>query len=166
MLATVWSASLQRVSLFLGVVSAMGIALGFATQDHGVFGSTFSAFALVALPLALVLGLATFVRSVELQREAFVYITSLNRIRQAVAEKTPASRPYFVLSIYDDASGVYPARELASGSARRVISSCSRSSRLRESWRSSVQRSRGSLVDWRPHGSHLRSPGQLARLRS
>jgi len=108
MLATVWSASLQPVSLFLGVVSAMGVALGFVAQDDAGFGSSmFTSFALVALPLALFLGLGTFVRSVELQREAFVYITGMNRIRHAVAEATPASRRYFVLPIYDDAAGVF-----------------------------------------------------------
>jgi hypothetical protein len=106
MLATIWSASLFRVSLFLGVVSAIGVALGFATQAGG--GSdTFAVFGLVALPLALFLGLGTFVRTIELQREAYVYIAGMNRIRHAMAETVPASRPYLVLSIYDDAAGVY-----------------------------------------------------------
>jgi hypothetical protein len=107
MLASVWSASLFRVSLLLGVVSAIGVALGFAAQAGGGFGSTFMVFALVALPLALFLGLATFARSVELQREAYVYITGMNRIRHAMVDAVPASRPYLVLSIYDDALGVY-----------------------------------------------------------
>jgi len=107
MLSAVWSASLSRVSLFLGVVSAMGVALGFAAQAGGGFGGTFIGFALVALPLALLLGLGTFVRTVELQREAYVYITGMNRIRHAMAEAVPTSRPYFVLSIYDDARGVF-----------------------------------------------------------
>ena len=107
MLATVWAASLSRVSLFLGVVSAIGVALGFVAQDGGAFGDTFTVFALIALPLALLLGLATFVRSIELQREAFVYITGLNRIRHVTAESLPQTRQYFVLSIYDDASGVF-----------------------------------------------------------
>src|SRR5919197_6112313 len=107
MLASVWSASLFRVSLLLGVVSAIGVALGFAAQAGGGFGSTFTVFALIALPLAFFLGLATFIRTVELQREAFVYITGMNRIRHAIADAVPASRPYFVLSIYDDAVGVY-----------------------------------------------------------
>jgi hypothetical protein len=107
MLSTVWSASLFRVSLFLGVVSAIGVALGFAAQAGGGFGERFTVFALIALPLAFFLGLATFVRTVELQREAFVYITGMNRIRHAIADAVPASRPYFVLSIYDDAAGVY-----------------------------------------------------------
>ena len=107
MLASVWSASLFRVSLLLGVVSAIGVALGFAAQAGGGFGNTFAVFALIALPLALFLGLATFARTVELQREAMVYITGMNRIRHAIADAVPASRPYFVLSIYDDALGVY-----------------------------------------------------------
>lgn len=107
MLASVWYASLLRVSLLLGVVSAIGVALGFAAQAGGGFGSTFRAFALVTLPLALFLGLATFVRTVELQRESIVYITGMNRIRHTIADAVPASRPYLVLSIYDDALGVY-----------------------------------------------------------
>jgi hypothetical protein len=107
MLASVWSASLFRVSLLLGVVSAIGVALGFAAQAGGGFGSTFTVFALVALPLALFLGLATFARTIELQREAYVYITGMNRIRHAIADAVPATRPYFVLSIYDDAAGIY-----------------------------------------------------------
>jgi len=107
MLATVWSASLSRVSLFLGVVSAIGVALGFAAQAGGGIGGTFTVFALVVLPLALLLGLGTFVRTIELQREAYVYIAGMNRIRHAMVDAVPASRPYLVLSIYDDATGVY-----------------------------------------------------------
>jgi hypothetical protein len=106
-LSAVWSASLNRVSLFLGVVSAISVALGFASQAGGGFGDTFAVFALVALPLALFLGLGTFVRTIELQREAYVLIVGMNRIRHAIAESFPASRPYLVLSIYDDPAGVY-----------------------------------------------------------
>jgi hypothetical protein len=107
MLTTVWGASLTRVSLFLGVVSAMGVALGFAAQAGGGFGSTFSVFALVALPLALLLGLGTFIRTLELQREAIVYITGMNRIRHGIVDIVPAVQPYLVLSIYDDERGVF-----------------------------------------------------------
>jgi hypothetical protein len=31
----------------------------------------------------------------------------MNRIRHAIAHEVPAARPYMVLSIYDDAAGVY-----------------------------------------------------------
>ena len=107
MLTTVWGASLDEGSLFLGVVSAMGVALGFAAQAGGGFGGTFSVFALVALPLVLFLGLGTFVRTLEFQREAIVYITGMNRIRHGITAIVPATRPYLVLSIYDDERGVF-----------------------------------------------------------
>lgn len=107
MLSTVWYASLFRVSLLLGVVSAVGVALGFAAQAGGGVGGRFGTFALVALPLALFLGITTFVRTVELQREAWLYITGMNRIRHAIVDAMPATAPYLVLPIYDDASGMY-----------------------------------------------------------
>ena len=107
MLASVWTTSLLRISLLLGFVSAIGVALGFAAQASAGFGSTFTVFALIALPLALLLGLTIFGRAIEQQREAYVYITGMNRIRHAIVDALPASRPYFVLPIYDDANGVY-----------------------------------------------------------
>src|SRR5688572_24467947 len=45
-----WSASLTRTSLFLGVVSAAGVAFGFASQG-GVDSSTFLALAFLVLLL-------------------------------------------------------------------------------------------------------------------
>ena len=105
-LGSVWAASLTRTSLFLGVLSAVGVALGFVAQGGGI-GGNFTLFALVALPLALFLGVATFVRTVEIQREAIVYITGMNRIRFYMTLIAPASRPYLVLSTHDDEAGVY-----------------------------------------------------------
>lgn len=108
-LSSVWSASLTRTSLFLGVLSAVFVALGFAAQAEGGIGGggVFQAFALAALPLALLLGIATFVRTVELQREAIVYITGMNRIRGFLVARTPGAAPYLVLSTHDDMAGVY-----------------------------------------------------------
>ena len=106
-LGAIWGASLSRTSLFLGVLSAVGVALGFVAQAGGGVTGTFTLFALVALPLALFLGVATFIRTVELQREAIVYIVGLNRIRFFLSEAVPASRPYFVLSLHDDEPGTY-----------------------------------------------------------
>jgi hypothetical protein len=106
-LGAVWSASLVRASLFLAVLSALGVMLGLAAQAGGGFGATFTAFALVALPLALFLGVATFARTVEVQREAIVYVAGMNRIRHFFGEFAPASRGYFVLSTHDDEPGIY-----------------------------------------------------------
>lgn len=106
-LSSVWSASLLRTSLFLAVLSAVGVALGFAAQAGGGTGEGFIVVALVALPLALLLGLATFARTVEIQREAVVYIVGMNRIRYFMSEAVPASKPYLVLSTHDDELGIF-----------------------------------------------------------
>jgi hypothetical protein len=100
-LGAAWSASLTRTSLFLFSLSASGVALGFAAQG-GVSEGPFRTFALVVLPVVLFIGVATFVRVVQVQREATVYVTGLNRIRHFMAEAAPDARRFFVLPIYDD----------------------------------------------------------------
>lgn len=93
-------------SLFLFSLSASGVALGFAAQG-GIAQGPFRTFALVVLPVVLFIGVATFVRVVQVQRESIVYITGLNRIRQFMAESAPAARRFFVLPIYDDNVALY-----------------------------------------------------------
>lgn len=111
-----WSVSMSRTSVFLGVLSAAGVALGFVAQGAG-FGPTFFGFALVILPVTLFLGLATFVRQVQIAREVIVYIIGMNRIRHFLQEAVPASRPYFILSAHDDALSLY--RNIGAGMSRR-----------------------------------------------
>ena len=101
-LSAAWSASLVRTSIFLGVLSAAGVALGLVAQS-----GSFTQFALVILPLAFFLGLATFARVVEIQREATIYITGMNRIRFFFQMTAPASRPYFILPAHDDDIAIY-----------------------------------------------------------
>ncbi len=115
-LATAWSASLTRTSLFLFSLSASGVALGFAAQG-GVDRGPFRTLALAVLPLLLFLGVATFVRLVQVQREAMVHITGMNRIRHFFLESAPGSRPYLVLPPYDDEAALY--RSIGTGMSRR-----------------------------------------------
>jgi hypothetical protein len=115
-LSTAWSASLTRTSLFLFSLSASGVALGFAAQT-GVASATFRAFGLALLPVLLFLGVATFVRLVELQRESMVYITGMNRIRHHFVESAPASRRFFVLPVHDDGHALF--RSPGTGMRRR-----------------------------------------------
>jgi hypothetical protein len=112
----VWSASLVRTSLFLGVLSAAGVALGFAAQA-GVERADFVAVTLVVLLVVLFLGVTTFVRLVQLQREAAVYIAGQNRIRYFFAENAPSIKPYFILPTHDDAAAMY--RSVGTGMNRR-----------------------------------------------
>jgi hypothetical protein len=113
-LGAAWSASLTRTSLFLVVLSASGVALGFAAPGGG---ENLRMHALVVLPLLLFLGVTTFIRVVQLQRESVVYITGQNRIRRFFADSVPAARPYFVLPIHDDRAAVF--RSPGTGMSRR-----------------------------------------------
>jgi hypothetical protein len=115
-LGAVWSASLVRTSLFLGVLSAAGLALGFAAQA-GVERRDFIILVAVALLVVLFLGVATFVRLVQVQREAVVYIAGQNRIRRFFVENAPALQPYFILPTHDDAAALY--RSVGTGMHRR-----------------------------------------------
>jgi hypothetical protein len=114
-LTAAWSTSLVRTSIFLVALSAAGVALGFVAQD-GLDRGPFRTVALVVLPLVLFLGVATFMRLVQVQRESIVYITGMNRIRYFFQESAPGSRPYFVLPSYDDEIALY--RGLGTGMRR------------------------------------------------
>ena len=106
LLAATWSASLSRTSIFLITLSSAGIALGFAAQG-GIANGPFWGIALVVLPIVLFLGTTTFVRVVQLQREAVIYIAGLNRIRRYMQDMAPAAAPYFVLPRHDDFAATF-----------------------------------------------------------
>lgn len=118
-LAAAWSASLVRTTIFLGVLSAAGVALGLAAQGS-VGPGQFTAIALVVLPVVLFLGGATFVRLIQVQRESIVYITGMNRIRHFFAEVAPPASAYFVLPVHDDQHALY--RSPGTGMNRRAPS--------------------------------------------
>jgi hypothetical protein len=107
---------MARTTLLLGVLSATTVALGFVAQGMG-FGTEFYLFARVLLPVTLFLGLATFVRVVQIQREGVVCVVGMNRIRRFAQEAVPAAAPYFVFSTHDDQLSLY--RNLGTGVMRR-----------------------------------------------
>jgi hypothetical protein len=83
----------------------------------GLDQAPFRTLALVVLPLVLFLGIATFVRLVQVQRESVIYVTGMNRIRHFFQERAPGSRPYFVLPANDDETALY--RSFGTGMNRR-----------------------------------------------
>ena len=113
-LGAAWAASLSRTSIFLVVLSATGVALGFVAPGGG---ENLRVHALAVLPLVLFLGVATFVRLVQVQRESVVYITGQNRIRRFFADSVPAARPYFVLPLHDDPNALF--RSPGTGMSRK-----------------------------------------------
>jgi len=100
-----WNESFSRAGLFLSVVSATAVALALVGQASE-FGQQFVAFALVMLPVALFVGLATFTRLDEVNAEDAIWVAGMNRIRHAYVEITPGLRPYFITGTTDDPAGL------------------------------------------------------------
>jgi hypothetical protein len=100
-----WNESFSRAGLFLSVVSATAVALALVGQASA-FGQQFVAFALVMLPVALFVGLATFTRLDEVNAEDAIWVAGMNRIRHAYMEIGPGLRPYFITGSTDDPAGL------------------------------------------------------------
>jgi hypothetical protein len=100
-----WNESFSRSSIFLTTLSGTIIALALAAQATS-FGQGFVAFALVVLPVTFFIGLTTFVRLVAVNREDFLWVQGMNRIRHAYIELAPDLEPYLVAEWHDDEAGV------------------------------------------------------------
>ena len=66
------------------------------------FGPGFGLFALVLLPVVLFVGLATFVRLVQVNNEDVRWVAGMNRLRHAYLEMDPSVAPYFITGWHDD----------------------------------------------------------------
>jgi hypothetical protein len=97
--------SSARAALYISAVSSTLVALGFIGQISDV-GDTFNVFALTALPTLYVLGLFTFVRTIENGVEDLMMGRAINRIRNYYLEVAGEEARYFMLSANDDALGV------------------------------------------------------------
>jgi hypothetical protein len=97
--------SSSRAALYISAVSSTLVALGFIGQVTEV-GDAFDVFALTALPTLYILGLFTFVRTVENGVEDLMLGRAINRIRNYYLEVAGEEARYFMLSGHDDALGV------------------------------------------------------------
>ena len=103
--AQVTGESSARAALYISAVSSTLVALGFIGQISEV-GDTFNVFALTALPTLYILGIFTFVRTVENGVEDLMMGRAINRIRNYYLQIAGEEARYFMLSAYDDALGV------------------------------------------------------------
>ena len=60
------------------------------------FDDDFHMFALLVLPVALFIGVATYVRVIDARLEDFWLVSGMNRLRDAYLEIAPELEPYFV----------------------------------------------------------------------
>jgi hypothetical protein len=94
--------SFSRVSMFLTVLTGAVVALAlFAQVGH----ETFLMAALLILTVVLFVGLVTIGRVNRLNRENFILVAGMNRLRHAYLEAYPDVEPYFVAASHDDLRG-------------------------------------------------------------
>ena len=101
----IWNEAMSRAAVFLTVLSASIIALALLADATG-FGPQTSTLALVLLPVVLLLGIATYVRLVQINTEEFQLVLAMNRLRRAYLTIAPGLEPYFTTGDHDDEKGL------------------------------------------------------------
>ena len=101
----IWNEAMSRATVFLSVLSASTIALALLADATG-FGPQTTKLALVLLPVVLLLGIATYVRQVQINNEEFKLVLAMNRLRHAYLKIEPGLEPYFTTGHHDDERGL------------------------------------------------------------
>lgn len=100
-----WNEVFSRASMFITVLSAAVVALALVAQATA-FGPGFRLFALLVLPVVLLVGVATRMRLSDANIEDLGLVMGMNRLRHAYLELAPELEPYFVTAHHDDLAGV------------------------------------------------------------
>ncbi len=101
----IWNEIASRANMFLTTLSAAVVALALVSQATD-YGDDFTLFALLVLPLVLLLGIWTLIRLGVARNEDVWMVVGMNRLRHAYIDITPELEQYFVTSCYDDMAGV------------------------------------------------------------
>lgn len=100
-----WNEAFSRTGMFLSTLSAATVALALAGPAMS-FGSAFPLFALVVLSVTLFLGLATYVRLVQVNNEDLYWVAGMNTIRDAYTRLSPGIEHDFVTGHTLDTEGM------------------------------------------------------------
>lgn len=100
-----WNEVFSRSTMFVTVLSAAVVALALVAQATA-FGPGFRLFALLVLPIVLLVGLATVIRLADANTDDFGLVLGMNRLRHAYLELAPELEPYFVTGQHDDMAGI------------------------------------------------------------
>ena len=100
-----WSESFSRASWFVTVVSATVVALALVAENTD-FGTGFYVFALLVIPLLVVIGVATVIRLVQLNSEDVELVIGMNRLRRGYLDIAPELEEYFVTGHREDIAGI------------------------------------------------------------
>jgi hypothetical protein len=100
-----WNEVFSRASMFITVLSASVVALALVAQATA-FGPSFRLFALLVLPVVLLVGVATVIRLADANTDDFGLVLGMNRLRHAYLELAPELEPYFVTEYHDDVASI------------------------------------------------------------
>lgn len=101
-----WNEVFSRASMFITLLSAAVVALALVAQATA-FGPGFRLFALLLLPIVLLVGMATLIRLGDANTDDFWLVGGMNRLRHAYLELAPELEPYFVTAHHDDKASVF-----------------------------------------------------------
>lgn len=102
----IWNEAQSRATVFLTVLSASIIAVALVADATG-FGSETTTLALILLPVVFMLGLAAYLRLVQVNTEEFQLVLAMNRIRNAYLTLEPGLERYLTTDHHDDQRGVF-----------------------------------------------------------
>ena len=100
-----WNESFARAGMFLTVLTGAVVALALVAQATN-FGSAFTIFALLLLPVVFFVGSSTLVRLNEINQEDLQWVRGMNRLRRAYLEIDPGIEPYLITGWTEDVVGV------------------------------------------------------------
>jgi hypothetical protein len=111
-----WNEAFTRAGMFLSTLSGAIIALALVAQATQ-FGEEFRLFALVILPVVLIVGVGTFLRLGQSNYHAMQCLVGMNRIRAAYMELAPDLERYLVMGTTDDERGIMLSAAIPPGSS-------------------------------------------------
>ncbi len=100
-----WNEAFSRTSMFLSTLSAATVALALAGPAMS-FGSAFALFALIVLSVTLFLGIATYVRLLQVNNEDLYWVTGMNILRGEYTRLVPGIENSFVAGHTLDVPGI------------------------------------------------------------
>jgi hypothetical protein len=100
-----WNDRISRTTIFLTVLSAAVVALALVANATGL-GPTTRTVALGLLPVVLLIGLATFLRLVEIGNEDMRLVLAMNRVRHGYLTIAPGLKLYFFTGHHDHQQGL------------------------------------------------------------
>jgi hypothetical protein len=116
----IWNEAQSRAAVFLTLLSASIIALALVA-DATRFGAETTTLALALLPVVFLVGVAAYVRLVQINAEEFRLVMAMNRLRRGYLIVEPGLERYLTTGHHDDLRGVFVTYMVEGPDTRRAL---------------------------------------------